>query len=222
MKRTNVMLSAAVASFLLMPLPAYGGGHSWKFNEIFSNPDGTIMFIELRECCGGPGEYQVSYLASTLNLYNFPAPISCGGCSTAFAHLLVATQGFADLPGAPTPDYILPEGFFNTGGDTLSYSIYDTMIHGPVPTNGMNSLLPNGSVAVNTPTNLNGDTAHVIARCKIADYDFSGSVGVKDLLKLLGDWGPCPPPCDMDLDFSGDVGVKDLLILLGDWGDCPK
>ena len=32
-----------------------------------------------------------------------------------------------------------------------------------------------------------------------------------------GNGGPCPA----DLDGSGDVGVKDLLILLGAWGPCP-
>ena len=58
-------------------------------------------------------------------------------------------------------------------------------------------------------------------RCKVADYNFSGSVNVTDLLRLLGTWGSCPPPCDMDLDFNGTVNVDDLLTLLGDWGDCP-
>ncbi len=54
-----------------------------------------------------------------------------------------------------------------------------------------------------------------------ADLDMDGSVGVKDLLILLGSWGPCPDPpadCPADFDASGDVGVKDLLILLGAWG----
>ncbi len=48
-----------------------------------------------------------------------------------------------------------------------------------------------------------------------------GSVGVKDLLILLGFWGPCPDlpaECPADFDDSGDVGVKDLLFLLGAWG----
>ncbi len=56
-----------------------------------------------------------------------------------------------------------------------------------------------------------------------ADIDGSGDVGVKDLLFLLGAWGPCPPKgdCPADFDGSGDVGVKDLLILLGAWGPCP-
>ena len=55
------------------------------------------------------------------------------------------------------------------------------------------------------------------------DLDASGDVGVKDLLILLGAWGPCPPKgdCLADFDDSGDVGVKDLLILLGNWGQCP-
>ncbi|MCH7847866.1 MAG: FG-GAP repeat protein [Planctomycetes bacterium] len=55
------------------------------------------------------------------------------------------------------------------------------------------------------------------------DLDGSGDVGVKDLLFLLGAWGPCPPKgdCLADFDNTGDVGVKDLLILLGNWGPCP-
>ena len=56
-----------------------------------------------------------------------------------------------------------------------------------------------------------------------SDIDDSGDVGVKDLLFLLGAWGPCPPKedCPADFDDSDDVGVKDLLILLGNWGPCP-
>ncbi len=56
-----------------------------------------------------------------------------------------------------------------------------------------------------------------------ADLDNSGDVGVKDLLFLLGTWGPCPKKgdCPADFDNSGDVGVKDLLFLLGAWGPCP-
>ena len=55
------------------------------------------------------------------------------------------------------------------------------------------------------------------------DLDADGSVGVPDLLWLLGSWGPCPPKvdCPADFDNTGDVGVKDLLVLLGNWGKCP-
>ncbi len=55
------------------------------------------------------------------------------------------------------------------------------------------------------------------------DIDGSGDVGVKDLLFLLGAWGPCPPKggCPADFDNTGAVDVKDLLFLLGAWGQCP-
>ncbi|MCH8260832.1 MAG: PQQ-dependent sugar dehydrogenase [Planctomycetes bacterium] len=50
-----------------------------------------------------------------------------------------------------------------------------------------------------------------------ADLDCDGAVGVKDLLILLGTWGPCDG-CLADLDGDHSVGVKDLLSLLGSWG----
>ncbi|MHC4415547.1 MAG: FG-GAP-like repeat-containing protein [Planctomycetota bacterium] len=51
------------------------------------------------------------------------------------------------------------------------------------------------------------------------DLDGDGVVGIRDLLILLGAWGPCPPePCPADLDGDGSVGIRDLLILLANWG----
>ncbi|MEE9295239.1 MAG: hypothetical protein V3W34_09820 [Phycisphaerae bacterium] len=52
------------------------------------------------------------------------------------------------------------------------------------------------------------------------DLDNDGQVGVKDLLILLGNWGPCDNCENCPADLNGDcvVGVDDLLILLGNWG----
>lgn len=52
------------------------------------------------------------------------------------------------------------------------------------------------------------------------DINGDGAVGVKDLLILLGSWGPCPDcdKCPADLDQNCTVDVADLLILLGNWG----
>ena len=68
-------------------------------------------------------------------------------------------------------------------------------------------------------------TALTIAnfRChvgELGDLDGDGSVGVNDLLILLGNWGPCGDcnDCPADLDRDCNVGVVDLLILLGNWG----
>ncbi len=53
-----------------------------------------------------------------------------------------------------------------------------------------------------------------------ADLDGNNDVGVKDLLILLGAWGPNPGHA-ADFDGNGEVGVPDLLVLLANWGPCP-
>ena len=67
-----------------------------------------------------------------------------------------------------------------------------------------------------------GESYVVFSPVVWGDLDGDGSVGVKDLLMLLGAWGPCPKPCvpycPGDLDRDCAVGMKDLLILLGNWG----
>ena len=62
--------------------------------------------------------------------------------------------------------------------------------------------------------------AHPKPNQTVGDLDGDGTVGVKDLLILLGSWGPCDDcnDCPADLDDDCTVGVKDLLILLGNWG----
>jgi len=53
-----------------------------------------------------------------------------------------------------------------------------------------------------------------------ADINGDGVVDVLDLLQLLGEWGPCPPPpadCPADVNSDGTVDVLDLLVLLGAW-----
>lgn len=52
------------------------------------------------------------------------------------------------------------------------------------------------------------------------DLDESGDVGITDLLRVLGAWGPNAGHA-ADLDEDGEVGFSDLQVLLGRWGDCP-
>ena len=204
---------------------AMAGSHSWRINEVFSNADGTIQFIELKECCGMNNEVFLSgkYVSSqaTGNIFYFPGNLPCNNC-TAYKYLLLATSGFAALPGAPTPDYIIPVGFFAINGDTLHYYTYASFTFGAgeLPTDCMNSLHEGGSTGPNSPTNFAGETGSVDACPCPWDLDAGGSVGILDLLTLLAAWGPNPEdPADFDGD--GDVGILDLLTLLANWGPCP-
>ena len=54
----------------------------------------------------------------------------------------------------------------------------------------------------------------------IGDLDGDGTVGVKDLLILLGSWGPCDC-CPADLNCDGVVDGADQAILEANWGPCP-
>jgi hypothetical protein len=81
---------------------------------------------------------------------------------------LIATQSFAGLPGAPTPDAIIPAGaipFVNVSGDTITYDPWDSLTFGmgQLPTDGINSLNGDLTTGVNSPTNYAGDSGSVDA-----------------------------------------------------------
>src|SRR2546427_5652530 len=127
---------------LFSSVPALSGVHLWRLTETFSNTDGTIQFIEMTTCCGSVGgEIFVSgqSLSSNSHSFTFPPNLTM---ATANKHLLLATSGFAALPGAPAPDYIIADNFFSTGGDTIPFAVFDTMIFpaGVHPTDGTKSL----------------------------------------------------------------------------------
>jgi hypothetical protein len=167
-----VLILAGAVTLLCGSHPAQSGVHLWRLTELFSNADGTIQFIEMTTCCGSAGgEIFVGgqHLTSNTGDFIFPGNLTM---STANKHLLLGTSGYASLPGAPVPDYIIPNHFFSTAGDTLSFAVYDTMIFGAgaMPTNGANSLQKNQDdatdtafVAVNSPTNLHEQTGSVAA-----------------------------------------------------------
>ena len=53
-----------------------------------------------------------------------------------------------------------------------------------------------------------------------ADVSNDGTVGVEDLLAVIGAWGACKN-CDEDIDENGLLNVADLLAVIGAWGPCP-
>jgi len=157
--------------------PVLAASHQWRFNELFTNGDGTIQFVEMQECCGFTMETNLSskwILAVHANhKYTFRSNLTG---NTANKYLLLATQGFADTPGAPAPDIIIPNGFLPTNGDTLEYWQYPdaTRGFGVLPMDGKTALEvgpgPDGvsdtdddvyAPAVNSPTNYSGETGSI-------------------------------------------------------------
>ena len=174
-------LPFAIALFVILlgsAQPGYAKNHLWRFTEFFSNADGTIQFIEMQECCGSNAEVKMASTSIESDSASFAFPNDLPG-PTAFHWILIATQDFAALPGAPSPDYIMPDAFFDPAGDTLRYrGMTDLVVltPGSLPVDGVNALdrnLTTGdlTVAINSPINFAGE---------------SGSVGLPVAVPMVG------------------------------------
>jgi len=166
--RRGVVVPAA----FLIGTAAYAGEHTWDVWEVFSNADGTVQFIELRETNGGTAENGVNgnvvSVSPSGHSVTIPNPVVG---NTAFHSFLIATPGFAAQPGAPTPDLTLPIGTINfivAATDTsATFAPWDTATWpvGTLPTDGVHSLsrtATNGPLSVQnaTPTNFAGQTTN--------------------------------------------------------------
>ena len=165
MKRSWRVAVVLLLPCMLLAVPVWGGAHTWDVNEIFSNADGSVWFIELREENGTAGEINLAGrpVTSTTNMFTIASNVVSPSSNR---HLLLANQAFADLPGAPAPDQIVPiDNFFNVNGDTITYSPYDSLTFGlgQLPTDGVNSLTQTFATGANTPTNYAGQTGSVNA-----------------------------------------------------------
>jgi len=170
-QRISIVVTLVVA--LYGGETSWAGSHLWTVNELFSNADGTIQFVEMHCPLGANSEVFV-------NGKNFTSQATGGDftvtglslSNTSDKHLLFATADFAALPNAPTPDFIIPPGsvpFIGIGvNETIHYCPacgYDSLSFsaGALPTDGVNSLNFDLTTGTNSPTNFAGDTGTVNA-----------------------------------------------------------
>jgi hypothetical protein len=140
--RTILVAGLMVASGL-----ASASYHTWQIAEVYSNADGTIQFVELRETLGFTGENLLAGRALTVTrtggfAKTFVFPNDLPNPNTANRYVLIATQGYVDAAatyaqfGAAMPDYIVPNQFLPTDGGTINYAGVDQVSFGPLPVDG--------------------------------------------------------------------------------------
>jgi len=216
---------------VLVPQPrAYATFHLWDINEVFSNADGSVQFIELITTFNNQ-QFTTGRVINaidngvTINTFTFPGDTPS---PTANHHLLLATPGFAALPGAVTPDFILPAApFFNPASPatTIDFVFADliSFTNAQLPVDGVLSLNRSGInlvSAANSPTNYAGQTGSLNLASLDGDLDGDGFVGIADLNIVLGNWNQNVTAGDLlQGDPSGDgfVGIEDLNEILGNW-----
>lgn len=160
--RGPVAISSALV--LLVGSIASAGIHTWDVREVYSNADGSIQYIELFDAGAtgletGVGSGSLTSASQSHSWANGAVATPTNGRS-----YLIASASFAALPGAPTPDVIIPANkvpFFNRNGDTVGFAGVDSWVFGAVPTNGTDSLNRITGVGANTPRNYAGAQGNV-------------------------------------------------------------
>jgi hypothetical protein len=192
-----------LAGALLAATSSEAAFHLWDVTEIYSNADGSVQFVEFFATNNSQDELFDHDVTSTATTYTIPHdlgtadpignPNGGGNNATASRSFLIATPGFAALPGAPTPDYVFDAtNFFDTVADTVTLVGADglSFTSGELPTDGVDSLNEdfggsNRNVAVNSPTNFAGETGSVDLSDAPPPAPAMNAVGVVSALALL-------------------------------------
>ncbi|MGJ8697769.1 MAG: PEP-CTERM sorting domain-containing protein [Verrucomicrobiaceae bacterium] len=165
---------ACLTALSIASIPqAQAAFHLYDIQEVYSNSDGTVQFIELftasnsQQFLNGHELWVRNSAAAVVGEYVFP---SNGPSPTANTVLLLGTSNLTALYGV-TPDFVIPANFLNSAaGNYLDFDGQDLVNIDSLPLDGTQSLdglVGNNartSFAINanaTPTNYAGQTATV-------------------------------------------------------------
>ena len=153
-------------AFILWASLAQAAFHLFRLDQFYTNADGSVQFVVIREGTGSNGEDQ--WEGNTLRATptggaqrTFTFGTNLPSTSTANRRVLVATPGFAAL-GIVTPDYIMPANFLPINGGTVNYAGVSQVTYAALPIDGVNAMLSNGIVVPNVATNFFGATGSVV------------------------------------------------------------
>jgi hypothetical protein len=189
MRARLVIVAAVVAVVLAAPAPAHASHHLWHFSQLYSNASGSVQFIQML-VDPEDGEDQIATVAITggSQPFTFSANLS-KTTTTVNKWILIATPGFASLPGGVTPDFTIPANFLSTGGGTLHYGGGDTWTYGTLPTDGVNALHKSGATvttSANTPENFNLQSGSVTLTAAVPALPAAGIAVLVGALLLAG------------------------------------
>ena len=168
MRILTAILLAAIS------IPANATFHLWYVNEVYSNADGSIQFIEMKAAASGQQFIKDHTIRSTsggtTHSYTFPRDLPGDsaegtgdpgygyggyGMDMVYKSFLIATEGFAAL-NSVTPDFVVPNGFLFPAGGTIVFGEgADTFSHGPLPTDN-HSFTRDRTIVTPSPTNFAG------------------------------------------------------------------
>ena len=144
--------------------PATANFDLWRINEIYSNADGSIQFIELYTTFDNEERLAGEVISSLSFLNSYIFDVDLPDNLTADLFFLVGTVSYAVTPGAVAPDYTVPDNFFSVNGDTIDFAGVDSVAFGigELPLDGWLSIDRNLVASPNSPTNFAGENGQVL------------------------------------------------------------
>jgi len=186
------LLSAFAFAVTLFAAPAHAEFHLFRIAEVYSNADGSVQYVVIREASGANGEnfwagLQIRTTNAAGAVKTFTVPSNLSSSNTASRSVLIATAGFASL-GLPTPDFTIPARFIPTEGGTLDYAGGTDRITLPaLPNDGVTAVDRNGNKVVGAPKNFANVTAAMTATPIAAVEFYNMSLDHYFISSLAGD-----------------------------------
>ncbi|MDQ6630141.1 MAG: hypothetical protein M3Y82_00090 [Verrucomicrobiota bacterium] len=162
---------AAIAVILLTNSSAYAAFHTWKVNEIYSNADGSVQFIEMKEASGFNGQNLLSGHSITCTgpagttTFNFS---NLASSTTANKFFLIGTSNLVSVPGGLTPDFVFtnPGPFLSLNSGSINFAGVDVITYTNLPANGSGAITRSGSTLIattnNSPVNFGGASNSIV------------------------------------------------------------
>ena len=155
-------------AFLAATSAAFALPETFQISQVYSNDDGRVQFVMVHDsgrndCDANEAAWSGLSLVSTgsgpQHTYVFPANLPT--CKTSGRNILIATQTFASL-GLVTPDYVIPDGFAQIPGGTLTFAGISSVTYTALPSDGTHAIDAAGTVIQNQAINLAGAAASVV------------------------------------------------------------
>lgn len=126
----------------------------WQVHSVFSTAEGTVQYVQLYNPAGG----EPALSGRVLTVRNAAGSVTATHTfnrnltgTTADRFLLLATPGFAALPGGIEPDFEIPAGFVQQNGGSITFAGLSSLAYSAadLPKNGRQARSQGGLIPSN-------------------------------------------------------------------------
>lgn len=177
----GVRAPAAAVLLLALTHAVCEAAPSFQVDQLYSNADGSVQYVILRETAGQNGQngFQGLTLTATqgtrTSTFTFAADLPSN--MTGHKSVLIATAGYVALAAtqaelaAVAPDYVVPVRFLPTAGGSVQFAGTDSFAYEALPGDGITALFRPGDVKNAVVRNFSGAATRLpLLRVNVVEY----------------------------------------------------